>query len=471
MARLLLDHGAADAALALAPSTSPDGRGLRAEAILALPPVQRAAAWALDRDVFREQGCGRAAFDLCLWGGDEEGAERVTTRTPGDEGRDLRDELELRRGRLRGPSADSSPLHRARAAWLSGAPPDDAQMNGADPEFALLAASAFRRRGDAKNARAALDRARGLARHPLPGLSLEALLQHLTPTRFVVHEQDLLEPIAWALGPRASGPLHWPRTWQCARALHRIDNQLGPFRGAVLTRVIAGRIAPLVAADDLRQRAASLRMALRVEPAEEVLARAAELSAACPDSPCPPAYEAELLHWFGRYQDAGRRCEEGIRRDPFSRWAWIGLAQARMWSGELDAARAALATLRRRLPRLATLHAALGELELLSGQPQLAVRHLRTAVDAHPTRRSAWLLLAQGLLALGREDQATVIVATLRTLAPQAWFPAAAPGDLAGDVGIQLAAMLGNRSSSFVTLIREGEAALLLQGPALGPMR
>jgi len=247
-----------------------------------------------------------------------------------------------------------------------------------------------------------------------------------------------------------------------------LDEAIGCVRGEVLTLNVGGRLVPLPHADDLRFRAASLRAALRVSSLDEVLAASAELDRTAPGNPFVPAYEAELLHWHGRYDEAGARCEEALRRDDNSRWAWIGLAQARMWQGDRARARHALTTLSRRLPQLPTLSAAFGELEWLEGRPELASEHLRRAVRSHPTRRAAWLLLARTLAATGHTTEATTLAMGIQRAAVGAWLEG--PSGLAESLDLQIAALRGNRSSSFVTVFPADAEPLLLQGAALRPV-
>ena len=469
LACLLLQHG-------VVPSTvfpDPDLRQLWPEAARCLPARVRLTVWgALPLNT--SSLVGRPSFELCLLAGREELAEQIAARTPGAAGAALEAELLLRRGIV--PSTlDPSPLSSARLAALR----EDVQgvvriaeelapSPGNDTaEACLLAAAALRRRGERGAARAHLERARGAARGPLPMVGLESLLQHLSRPRLVVRELDLLEPVGWALERPVSGPLWWPALGAVARRLRSLDATIGCVRGEVLTRRVGGRLVPLVGADDLRFRAATLRAGLRVAGLDEVLAIAAELDREAPGNPVVPAYEAELLHWHGRYGEAGARCEEALRRDDCSRWAWIGLAQARMWCGDRAGARRALTTLSARLPDLPTLAAAFGELEWLEGRPEAAVPQLRRAVRSHPTRRAAWLLLTRALAATGQTEEATALAEGLRSVAPEAWLGESPV--LATTLDEQIAGLRGNRSSSFVTVFPADAAPLLLQGAALLP--
>jgi predicted Zn-dependent protease len=237
-----------------------------------------------------------------------------------------------------------------------------------------------------------------------------------------------------------------------------LDREIGPFRGEILTRMVSGRLRVLPHVDDIRYRAASLRTLLRVLDLERVLALAEEID--LPHNPIVPAYTAELLHWHGRYDEAGAHCEEAIRRDPTVRWPWIGLAQAHMWTGNLKLAAEALERVGRRHPRLPSLPMARGELAFLSGDPGRAVTFLRAAASAHPTRRAVWLLLIEALRANGERVEADQLSYRVEASWPEAWI---------GDPQFQLTALRGNRSSSFVTLFPEGQSALLLQGPRLAP--
>jgi predicted Zn-dependent protease len=208
-------------------------------------------------------------------------------------------------------------------------------------------------------------------------------------------------------------------------------------------------------------------MGLRVSEPDEVLAQFAAWDREGPASGLVPSYRAELLLWLGRTAAAASECEEAIRREPLGRWAWIGLAQARMWQGEFGVAAMALENLERRLPNLPTLAAALGELSFLRRDWGRAEGFLRRAVEAHPTRRSAWILLGLTLLERGQRTAAESILSGLRRVAPDVWR------DVEGDVGAQLRQQLrwqrGNRSSGFVTLFPDVGPPMLLEGEHLSP--
>ena len=141
-----------------------------------------------------------------------------------------------------------------------------------------------------------------------------------------------------------------------------------------------------------------------------------------------------------------------------------------MWRGDLTGAHAIVAKVRRRLPKLSTLPAVLGELALLEGRFDEARSHLLAAVRAHPTRLAAWLLLAKNELDRGNLAGGTTLMAALRAAIPKAWPPYRIGEDESALVETQLRALRGNRSSSFITLFPAGEAPLLIQGftmPAL----
>jgi tetratricopeptide (TPR) repeat protein len=451
LAACLVRHGAADDALLELDGVSGDAAAaLRLSACKTLPPQQRSRVWA---DLANTAHEGRTGFDLALLAGEEARAEHIANATAEP---DLRAELSLRRG-LDAPSP--TPLHEARRAWLRE--DLDAVLkhasDGLGAESSLLAAAATRRRGDLHAARQFLDRARAEARAPMPGVGLETLLQHLARFRIRVRERDLLEPLL-LIGAPNDATAWLPSMSGLRRALMALDREIGPFRGEILTRMVSGRLRVLPHVDDIRYRAASLRTLLRVLDLERVLALAEEID--LPHNPIVPAYTAELLHWHGRYDEAGAHCEEAIRRDPTVRWPWIGLAQAHMWTGNLKLAAEALERVGRRHPRLPSLPMARGELAFLSGDPGRAVTFLRAAASAHPTRRAVWLLLIEALRANGERVEADQLSYRVEASWPEAWI---------GDPQFQLTALRGNRSSSFVTLFPEGQSALLLQGPRLAP--
>ena len=209
-------------------------------------------------------------------------------------------------------------------------------------------------------------------------------------------------------------------------------------------------------------------MGLRVCDPDEVLLQFETWDREGPGSGVVPSYRAEMLLWLGRFAEAERDCEEAIRREPRGRWAWIGLAQARMWQGNLSAAADALGRLERRLPRLPTLPAAQGELAFLRGDMASAEALLRRAVLAHPSRRSAWILLALTLIERGDALTAGAILSGLRRVAPDAWG-GAPDGDAGMSLRQQLRWQRGNRSSGFVTIFPDEGPARLLEGEHLLP--
>ncbi len=237
---------------------------------------------------------------------------------------------------------------------------------------------------------------------------------------------------------------------------------MGPFRGDALTRTHDGNARAVRGADDVRFRVAALRMGVLVADAEEVLAAFDPVASANPRSSFVPSFRAEVLHWLGRHAEAD--CEAAIALDPSVRWAHLGLAQARMWRGDLAGAHAIVAKLGRRRPQLPTLPAVLGELALLGRRAQEARTHLESAVRAHPTRLASWLLLVKTELRLGNVARGRQNLEAIRAAIPQAWPPVVIGEDASAVVDTPLRAMRGKRSSSFITLFPEGGVPLLIQG-------
>lgn len=469
LARLLLNHGLPMEALEVAPELAQDGAFL-AECLLARGPPWSLSASAVERV---GRAAGRAAFELTILGVRQDLAVEIADRTPGRLGVELRAELRLRAGDAPTPDPDEDPVARARRAWVQG----DAERAVAElePLFApglappageiqLMRATLARRAGDLGLAARWLSAAQATAIVPLPGLALERLLIALTRLHFCVQDVDQFECLPWTMGEDPRRRMFIPATWRLRRALERVDVELGPFRGTVLTRVTSDGFSALREADDLRFRLASLRRGLLVADAEVVLEAARALGRANPRSALVPSYLAELLHWLGRREEAAAECERAIVLDPTVRWAYLGLAQARMWAGDLTGAEAVIGRVRRRHRGLPTIPAVAGELALLQGQPGAACRLLSEAVRAHPGRWSAGLLLALAHWRSGERAEGQKMVRAMRLVTPEAWAEGVEPDDVEASVQTQLAAMRGNRSSGFITLFHSGREALLVRG-------
>ncbi len=425
-----------------------------------------------------ENATGRVAFEVALAGGDVRAATEIAARTAGEEGEGLRAELELRAGRVPTSSRGLGALGACRIAWVKGdfegAERELRAIEGAngdgDPSEALiLRAGLARRRHDWKAAADWLSRAQSSAREPRPALALERLLQRINRPHLWIRDLDQFEALPWALGLSAPQTLWYPRSRKLAAALLEVDCSIGHFRGYFLTRAHDGNLSTLLGADDVRFRVAALRMGLRVADPQAVLAVFDQLASINPKSSLVPSYRAEILHWLGRHEEAGADCERAIAVDPSVRWAYLGLAQTRMWRGDLAGARAIVTKLRRRLPNLPTLPAVLGELALLEGRVEEARSYLVAAVRAHPTRLASWLILAKTELRMGNIAEGRRLVTAMRAAIPATWPPCAVGEDESALVETQLRALRGNRSSSFITLFPEGGAPLLIQGFAMPP--
>lgn len=476
LARLLLQHGLANEAL-LAGADGADEGAFLAECLLARGPPWGLSVGEAERIGKAE---GRAAFELALLAGRGEMAADIASRTPGELGVNLCAELHLRAGTLPPPDPGEGALSRARRAWVQGdltlAAAELERLLGpdvapAEAEVLLMRATLARRTGHLKQASRLLAAAQAAADVPLPALALERLLIAVTRPHLSVQDADQFECLPWATGERGRRRMWVPATWRLRRVLERLDGELGPFRGRVLTRTTAGGFAAMDEADDLRFRLASLRSGLLVADGEVVLGVAAALGRVHPASALVPSYLAELLHWLGRHEEAGAQCERAIALDPTVRWAYLGLAQSKMWSGDLPGAEAVLSRLRTRHPRLPTLPAVDGELALLRGRHEAARRLLRDAVRVHPGRWSAGLLLALAEWRSGEPATARGLLHEMRVRTPGAWPDGVEPDDVEANVRAQLAAMRGNRSSGFITLFHPDREALLVQGyrhPAVG---
>lgn len=465
LAHLLLRHGLAEEAH----SVLPESASLRCSVWRATSACEIPRIWKQNQQEIRE-ATGRDAFELCLLSGETAAAEAIAARTPGVLGTELSTEISLRRGRIPTSRPALGPLWDARYAWVEGdleGALRHAALAGEEAEAHLLQAAIHRRQYRMEEARTHLKEAVLRRRKPLPALPLEELLQRLSGWKIALGGDHILEATRWAIDHSRAGTVYWPELRSMRKRLIGVDQELGPFRGELISRTLGdGRFFVCSNADDSRFRCAALRMGLRVAPLEVVRAQAARLRDWYPNSTHPLAYEAEILLWFGLYEEAAGLCERAMRLDRYAFWPWIGRAQAAMWLGDLRAAREVLTSLRWRAPFGPSLPIAFGELTLLEGNPRKAVTFLEKAVKLHPTRRSAWLLLAWAWMETGQEKRSEALVTHLQNALPEAWIPSSGRD---GRIQAQLQAMKGNRSSSFVTLFPPGGDILLLEGAALHP--
>lgn len=111
-------------------------------------------------------------------------------------------------------------------------------------------------------------------------------------------------------------------------------------------------------------------------------------------------------HGGDRFADARRAYESALRLDPRHESAFNALAVLHAQSGNLDQARAMLATLIERRPKAAHFHGNIGYVHMLSGEYDAARRALETALALDPGERRARANLAIVMERIGARQAA-----------------------------------------------------------------
>jgi len=222
-----------------------------------------------------------------------------------------------------------------------------------------------------------------------------------------------------------------------------------------------GQLVPLRIKPGPRYRARRLMNLCATAPHDEILDGLAEVIRDHPDSGLPRCYRAELLLWFGEYEEARVELEHIIERLPLTRWAYIGLATVEMLTG---ACARALDTLTVGIGRLNNTmgppaYAVRGELFRRLGRLPEAIADLEKATTISPRRAAALLNLAIAYLVVGRDPEALHILTRMRAQAQPLFDDAGV--DLDGKLDptalqTTLDLLHGNRSSSGITWIVPG---------------
>ena len=177
--------------------------------------------------------------------------------------------------------------------------------------------------------------------------------------------------------------------------------------------------------------------------------------------PVAECYAAELDLWAGDYERARARFADIIARAERTTWAWIGLGASHTLAGRPEVGLRLLdegvAVVGR---RGASLPAYRGEALLRLGRFDEAATELARAIEAHPTRISAWLLSILVAAARGDDDarehafthlhRAGGLLADAIAAAgiDGGWPGRLAPSDQVRAAEAALSLMRGNRASS-----------------------
>ena len=212
---------------------------------------------------------------------------------------------------------------------------------------------------------------------------------------------------------------------------------------------------------------------IRLLPAEQVLARFAEVKAAHPESTMPDVHRGEMLLWLGRTEEADRDFERCIAADRGTRWAYIGRQAVEIVRGDYAAS---LAQAERGVCAMdhtagPTLFTYKGEALMALGRLDEAADQLSEAVRRHPSRVGARVLWGLCLGRLGHDADQIGVLRGLMDLAPgllsdaarmlglELWrdpdSPAPEPDERRAVLEQALVLLKANRSSSCVTYFGE----------------
>lgn len=202
----------------------------------------------------------------------------------------------------------------------------------------------------------------------------------------------------------------------------------------------------------MRQRVAALRDGLRGLPLEAVIEQYEALEAQEGAHPLIATYGAELLLWWGDYARAEAWLARALALDQHTRWAYIGTAILQNVTGHPEAALATIARQRELLSPLANSLGCTAEAHLLLGDAVRAQADYEAAIEAHPTRMSAWLGLAAAQHQQGASHEAAL--ARVQQLTPvffRQWQRETADLGTREQLSRGLAMLQGNRGSDLIT--------------------
>lgn len=194
--------------------------------------------------------------------------------------------------------------------------------------------------------------------------------------------------------------------------------ELAPGRGVLgISRVHLPRADSVLSS---RTAAADLLRSIGALGVEEVERRFDALAEEYPLSPHPLAYRGELDLWLGQYEQAVARFDAALSRAP-ARWGYVGRAAAEILLGRWAQADATLSRCAEVFTpvRGATTHVYVGEMWRKRGEHARAIVELNEAVSAKPGRVGARMNLALSHRALGHEDEARAIFASLAKEVPR----------------------------------------------------
>lgn len=202
----------------------------------------------------------------------------------------------------------------------------------------------------------------------------------------------------------------------------------------------------------IRQRVAALRGGLRGLPLPVVIEQYEALEAEAGPHPLISTYGAELLLWWGDYARAEAWLGRALELDEHTRWAYVGSAILSNVTGRPEAALATITRQRQLLVQLPNSLVCTAEAHLLLGDLERAQADYEAALEAHPTRMSAWLGLAAAQHRQGAPYEGAL--EHVRQLTPvffRQWQRETADLGAGQQLERGLAMLLGNRGSDFIT--------------------
>lgn len=262
---------------------------------------------------------------------------------------------------------------------------------------------------------------------------------------------------------RRGGPSAW------IAGLEEALDRLGGNRSAWRVALRDGRLCGLAVPPSVRVRSDRMQFRVGLEPLPRIFDRYDALAAECPWSPQPWTFRGELLLWAGRYAEAADafRTALGVKD---CRWGYVGLAAAALLQGRDGDAVEAVDSMNDVYEPVerATTPVYQGLMARRAGDLDAAESHLRTSVEAAPSRVGGWV--ERGLAARARGDGALAqrCVDEVRARAPGLAFRArplagrTATEPLTGDaiepfLQACLALLVANRASRMVTVVEGGE--------------
>jgi tetratricopeptide (TPR) repeat protein len=272
-----------------------------------------------------------------------------------------------------------------------------------------------------------------------------------------------------------------------AAFLERALARVGANRSVDLLHERHGRFVRVEGLRGPRWDSRRLLESIRVRAPERAVALIDDVIARYPESSLPICHRGELKLWIGDLAGARADLEATIEKNPFTRWAYIGLTTIETLEGRPDRA---LEVCEHGVRTMAStgpaVHVARGEALLALGRVEEARADLERAVSLHPSRLAAVLLLA---LLEGEHGRAESFETAWPLLVERA------PGlvsDAAHELGVSLARdpgeppppaadrarvlrraialMRGNRSSSCISYFAGGALRFVTHFPHRGDL-